>query len=122
MCKRVVATLVSVLLLCSFVVTSTTAAVVTTHDAVVLQTHQQRLMEVQAVLARAEVQQAMTNMGVDPMQASIRVASLSEEELAGLQGKLDTLPAGGILAVIGVVFVVLLILELTGAIDIFKKV
>lgn len=39
-----------------------------------------------------------------------------------MQGQVDRLPAGGsALAVIGVVFVVLLILELVGVIDIFKK-
>ena len=64
----------------------------------------------------------MVDMGVDPLQAQLRVASLNPQELAQLQGHLDTLPAGGILAVIGVVFIVLLILELTGAVDIFKKV
>lgn len=77
---------------------------------------------VQAQLARAEVRDAMVRLGVDPAAAAGRVAGLSEQELAQVSGQLDELPAGGdVLAVIGVVFIVLLILELTGVIDIFKK-
>jgi hypothetical protein len=77
---------------------------------------------VQAQLARADVRDAMVALGVDPVAASERVGGLSDEELARVAGQLDELPAGGdVLAVIGIVFVVLLILELTGVIDIFKK-
>jgi hypothetical protein len=51
------------------------------------------------------------------------VASLSDSELGRLQSGLDSLPAGGdsILAVLGILFVVLLVLELTGIINIFHK-
>lgn len=121
MYKKIIATLCSVLLLWSAMVTGVSAAVVTTRDAMALQTHQQRLSEVQSVMARAEVQQAMIDMGVDPTQASMRVASLSPQELADLHSNLNTAPAGGILGLIGAVFIVLLILEVTGVIDIFKK-
>ena len=74
-------------------------------------------------MARADVQQALIEMGVDPNQAQLRVGSLSDQELAQLNGQLETLPAGGdgALAVIGIVFLVLIILEVTGVIDIFKK-
>ena len=77
---------------------------------------------IQGELARADVQAALVRLGVDPVDATARVASLSDQELAKVSGQLDQLPAGGdVLAVIGVVFIVLLILELTGVIDIFKK-
>jgi hypothetical protein len=120
--KKTIAMLLSVLLAWTGLVTGAAAAVVTTRDAQLLQAREGRIGEVQAVLARTEVQQAMIDMGVDPAQAQLRVASLSESELAQLQGQLDTLPAGGILGLIGAVFIILLILELTGAVDIFKKV
>jgi len=55
------------------------------------------------------------------LQAQARVASLSDLELAQLDGQLDSLPAGGSLALVGAVFVVLMILEFTGVIDIFKR-
>ncbi len=121
MYRKPIAILLSAVLIWSGLVSSATAAVIGTRDAVALQTYEQRVAQAQVGLARADVQQAMVAMGVDPLQAQLRVASLNEQELAQLQGHLDTLPAGGILEVIGLVFVVLLILELTGAIDIFKK-
>ncbi len=98
------------------------AAVVGTGDALAMEHNSVRLEEVQAGLARSDVQQAMIQMGVDPVEAQLRVAALGEQELVQLQGQLNQLPAGGILGLIGAVFVVLLILELTGVIDIFKKV
>jgi hypothetical protein len=122
MYRKSIAFVLSAALIWSGLATSATAAVIGTRDAVSMQTREQRVAQVQAGLARADVQQAMVDMGVDPLQAQLRVASLNQQELARLQSHLDTLPAGGILAVIGVVFVVLLILELTGAVDIFKKV
>ncbi len=120
--RKPIAILLSAALIWSGLTTSATAAVIGTSDAVSMRTHGQRMTDVQAVLARAEVQQAMITMGVDPLQAQLRVASLNEQELTQLQGRMDTLPAGGILGLIGAVFVVLLILEVTGVIDIFKKV
>ena len=51
-----------------------------------------------------------------------RLDALSEAEVATLAGQIGEAPAGGdALAVIGIVFVVLVILELVGVIDIFKK-
>jgi hypothetical protein len=80
-----------------------------------------RIADLQSELAREEVQHAMIALGVDPGQARLRVSSLSDTELDQLAGELETLPAGGdILALIGAVFVVLLILELTGVINVFK--
>lgn len=82
-----------------------------------------RIADVQAALARADVREQLVRLGVDPVAASERVASLSDEELATIEGRIESLPAAGdLLGVIGVVFVVLLVLELVGVIDIFKKV
>lgn len=122
MFKKIMTVALVALVFWSGLVSTATAAIITVHDAQALQAREVRVNEVQALLARAEVQQAMIDMGVDPAQAHLRVASLSEAELAQLQGKLDTLPAGGILGLIGAVFVILLILEVTGVVDIFKKV
>lgn len=122
MYRKTIAIVLAALVLWTGLVSTASAAVIATRDAQALLAHEARVSQVQAALARADVQQSMIGMGVDPAQAHLRVASLSEAELAQLQGQLDTLPAGGILGLIGAVFVILLILELTGAIDIFKKV
>lgn len=121
--NRLIVLALSTLLIWGGVSTSAAAAVIGTRDALVLEQRGQRLAAVQAQLAREDVQQAMIRLGVDPAEAGLRVAALSEPELAQLQGQLDQLPAGGsILALIGAVFVVLLILEVTGVINIFNKV
>ncbi len=83
-----------------------------------------QIAQIQSALSRHDVRDQLVRLGVDPVAASERVASLSNQELAQVAGKLDALPAGGdgLLAVIGIVFIVLLILELTGVTDIFKKI
>jgi hypothetical protein len=82
------------------------------------------LERVNAVLARADVQQRLTALGVDPGDATRRAAALSPAELRSFAQQLERAPAGasGTFALIGVVFVVLLVLEFTGAIDLFKTV
>jgi hypothetical protein len=99
------------------------AGVIGTQDALSLDARQAQIADIQRELSRGDVQQAMIAMGVDPQQAQLRVASLSDSELTRLQSQLDTLPAGGdsLLAVLGIIFVVLLVLELTGVINIFHK-
>lgn len=79
--------------------------------------------KVQAFLDRADVRDQMVLYGVDPDYAAERVAALTDRELKQLQARINDLPAGGdVLAVIGVVFVVLLILELVGVTHIFTHV
>lgn len=100
------------------------AAVISTQDALSAEMRDAREIQVRTSLARDDVRQAMEQLGVNPADADARVASLSDAELMQLQGQLDRLPAGGdsALVVIGVVFVVLLILELTGIINVFNRV
>lgn len=82
---------------------------------------QMTLDSVHAALAREDVQQALKMHGVEPALAAERVAALNDSELVLLAENLEELPAGGLLATLGVVAIVLLILELVGVIDIFKK-
>lgn len=122
MIRKTIALILAVALIGVGFTTQVSAAVITTQQALSVESRQLLVGEVQAKLAREEVRQAMVELGVDPVQAQLRVASLSDQELARLDGQLDSLPAGGgALALIGAVFVVLLILELTGIIDIFKR-
>jgi hypothetical protein len=77
---------------------------------------------VDATLARADVRAELERLGVDPAAIEGRIAALSDAEVATLAGQIGEAPAGGdALAVIGIVFVILIILELVGVIDIFKK-
>jgi len=121
MLKKMTCLLVSLFLVCAGVAAPVNAAVIATGDAFAT-THQGQLNEVQAKLNRTDVQAAMVSLGVDPVQAQARVAAMSPAELNRLAAELDQLPAGGILALIGAVFVVLLILEITGVTHIFTNI
>jgi hypothetical protein len=73
-------------------------------------------------LATDAVRNQLLELGVAPEAVDARIAALTPDEQRALAERLGELPAGGdVLAVIGVVFLVLLILELVGVIDIFKK-
>jgi hypothetical protein len=76
---------------------------------------------VEEFITRENVQEQMIALGVDPAEVQGRIAALTADELRLLEKEIDNMPAGGILVILGIVFVVLIILELTGTIDIFKK-
>jgi len=98
------------------------AELVGTLQAVESGTRAQDYATVSAALARDQVRDQMTALGVDPAVVEARVARLTDPELRSLADRMEQMPAGGdALAVIGIVFVVLIILELVGVIDIFKK-
>ena len=98
------------------------AGLIGTLQAVEAGTRSGDLATVNAALAREQVRGQMAAMGVDPSAVDARVARLTDSELRSLADRMEQMPAGGdALAVIGIVFVILIILELVGVIDIFKK-
>ena len=100
------------------------AALIQTPDAIAAQEGSEPIERMTRLLALEDVRAQLTQMGIDPAVAEERVAALTEQEAAELQQHLDSLPAGGdsVLAVIGIVFIVLLILELTGVTNVFSKI
>jgi hypothetical protein len=79
---------------------------------------------VQAFLEREDVRAQLVMLGIDPSEASARVASLSDEEVRQISGHLGQLPSGegAIGAIIGaavLIFIVLLITDLLGLTDVF---
>jgi len=98
------------------------AGLIGTLEAVEADTRAQDFATVNAVLARDQVRQQFAALGVDPAEVESRLAALTDSELRMLAGQVADAPAGAsALAVIGIVFLVLLILEAVGVIDIFKK-
>jgi hypothetical protein len=99
------------------------AGIIATPAAIAAQENHDSLSHLKELLAREDVRGQLMQLGIDPGVAEQRVNALTPSEIAQLQPQLDSLPAGGdgLLAVIGVVFIVLLILELTGVINIFTK-
>lgn len=78
---------------------------------------------VDQLLAREDVRAQLIGLGVEPAQVQDRIAALSPAELARLNQQISEQPAGGgFFVVVGVVFVVLLILELLGITHIFSAI
>ena len=77
-----------------------------------------------AFLDRKDVQAALTAQGVDPREAKLRVASLSDAEVQQIVDRMDQLPAGGdalgvIIGAALLIFIILLITDILGLTDIF---
>jgi len=99
------------------------AAMISTQQAMQSEARDARIAQVSAILAREDVAKQLVAFGVDPLAVQSRVNNMTDAELLALQGKLDEQVAGGdALALIGAVFLVLLILEVVGVTDIFKRV
>lgn len=97
------------------------AEIISSQEAMAMESGQ-TLTRVETWLRQDAVIEELTAMGVDPEVAALRAASLSPSELEQLADRIDELPAGaGALEVLGITFLVLLILELTGVINIFNR-
>jgi sensor domain CHASE-containing protein len=118
---RAVVAWVSVALLSVGVWQTAAAGIIGTRSVLDAELRDVRIEQVERLLSQAQVRDQLVALGVDPAWAVTRVASLTDEELRLLEQDLQNLPAGGLLEVIGIVFVVLLVLELVGVTDIFKK-
>ena len=120
---RFVTGFVAAALLSSGFAVSASAGVISTEQAAVVAERMERLDRVSSFLARQDVAGELERFGVDPALAAKRAAALSDAELAELDGRIADAAAGGdLLAVIGIVFVVLLILELVGVTNVFSRV
>jgi uncharacterized protein DUF6627 len=102
------------------------AGMISTQTAIEAQASPERLANldrVRTALARADVSAKLQSYGVDSADAAERAAALPDAELARLADRMDSLPAGGdfgFLALIGVVFVVLLLLDYLDVIHVFS--
>lgn len=114
---------ITVLLLASMLMTSmpARAGIVGTEQMVMQQSRIESLNRIESVLAHEEVSAQLLAWGVAPDSVAQRIAALTDMELQELAASMETDPAGGVLAVIGVVFVVLIILELVGVANVFRR-
>jgi hypothetical protein len=60
-------------------------------------------------LAREDVRAALVAQGVDPAEANARVETLTDAEISQIAGRIDELPAGGILGFVILVLVIVLL-------------
>ncbi len=121
--RTLVAITVSCFLSLGLQVTTASAGVIATAEYLSATDRAGQIASVQASLSRADVRAQLEKLGVNPADAAARVALLTDRELAEVSSRIETLPAGGdgVIVAIGIAFVVLIILELTGVIDIFKR-
>ena len=79
--------------------------------------------DLNALFARADVTQQLSALGVDPINAQDRIASLSDAEVLQLHDQISELPAGqGALGTIALVLLILILLDVAGVTDIFPKI
>lgn len=120
--KRIMVWILSISLLGASLPSASYAGMISTQTQINTQQTDDPRVRVEEFISRDSVRAQLIALGADPAEVREQLAALTDEELCELDQNIDTMPAGGILAVIGIVFVVLIILELTGTIDIFKKV
>jgi P pilus assembly chaperone PapD len=121
--QRTVALLITVCLVTLPVAQTAQAAIIPTDTAIEIAYRHQQIDRINEVLARESVQSVMVQLGVDPVDASARVQSLTAEELQTLEENLAELPAGGtgVLEVVGIVAIVLIVLELLHVTNFFSE-
>ena len=88
----------------------------------IIQQHpsQQTRDSLQQLLQQDAARQQLQAWGVSPEQINNRIDSLTDAELARINGQLDNLNAGGnILGIVLVIFIVFVITDVIGATDIF---
>ena len=114
--------LVSVSIICMGFAQAAPAGMIGTAYLLDAESRAASLSRIELVLARQDVGRQLEALGVEKAMIMERLGGLSNAELLELEGQLDSQVAGGdILALIGAVFVVLLILELVGVTNIFKS-
>ena len=121
MLRNSVVSLVSISLLSLGLAQASSAAMIGTQQVVQSEARDARIIRVESILARQDVAKQLVMFGVDPLAVQSRISNMTDTELLALEGKLDTPIAGGdAVALVGAVFIVLIILELMGITDIFK--
>ena len=114
--------LMSIALICTGFVQVSWAGVIGTGQIIESDARATSIERIDALLAREDVASQLQEFGVDPAMIEERVRGLTTAELFALENRLDQQVVGGdALAVIGTVFLVLLILELVGVTDVFKS-
>jgi len=123
--KRAVAAAMALLMAMTSMPIGVAQAEMVTTDQVIEQVNPpEDRTRVMGFMLRDDVQQQLTILGVDPEEAARRVASLSDEEIQQIAGRLEEMPAGegGVGPIVGailIIFLVLLVTDLLGLTDVF---
>ncbi len=124
-CRRKISMLMIAVMFCiSGPLSMVNAAMVTTDEVIGDQATVDDRARVLDFLARQDVREQFEALGVDPDEALVRTANLSDAEIQQIAGRLDELPAGesavgAIVGAIVLIFLVLLLTDLLGLTDVF---
>ncbi len=97
------------------------AGIVTSDQLIASQHNEAGRDRLRALLDRQDVREQLQAQGVDPSLARTRVDALTDDEVAMVNGKLDSLPAGGdgLIGAIVFIFIVLLVTDILGLTKVF---
>lgn len=96
------------------------AGMISSEQVIASQSAQLERERVRAVFDRQDVREQLQALGVDADAARARVDALTDNEVATINGKIDSLPAGGeIIGAVVFVFLVLLITDILGFTKVF---
>ena len=125
--KPIALALAAALFVTSLPIGAARAGLVTTDQLVEQRTAASDRERLAAILLRDDVRQQIEALGVDRNEAIARLASLSDQEIQQIAGRIDELPAGqnllvGVLIVAGAVLLGLVITDLLGLTNVFTVV
>ena len=118
-------TLIFSMLSMSIWIPSAQATLISSEQVAGNQTSPQNRERVRAFFERDDVQAQLQSRGVNSYSAKARVEAMTDNEIASINGHLDSLPAGGdggvtgILGLILTVFIILLITDILGLTKVF---
>ncbi len=100
------------------------AAMISTESIIHLDRGQSPRDDLKNLLARAEIQAVLISHGIDPQEARDRIDHLSDDEINAFLDEIDQLPAGAgffetLIIVVFLVFLILLITDISGHTDVF---
>ena len=103
---------------------SVLASMISTESTISVDQGQSPREYLNSILARKEIQAILITHGIDPQEAKQRIDNLTDDEVAEFVDEIDQLPAGGgffeaFLIVVFLVFVILLITDISGHTDVF---
>ena len=113
-----------VFLLVSTSYQSASAAMIGTEKLLQAEDLQEKRDHLHQLIAREEVKSALIAQGIDPLEAQLRLQSLTDEEIRLIADKLDDLSAGGgvvtfSLIIVAVIIATVLIFYFTSISDVF---
>ena len=120
--KKAVINLVSVAILTLGFAQFAVAGVVSSSEFINAELRGERISKIETLLARDDVAMQLQQLGVSPDLVTQRVQNMSDAELLELVNGIESQVAGSDgVAIVGAVFIVLIVLELVGVTDIFKS-